>query len=129
MEDKLLKEKIEPNKGEKNLTGVYWGTFDPPTIAHGEIIKQSLGELELSNLVIVVNDNKTTGKDYNMPGKNRRETVRQTIESLVPAQDRKRISVLIQKDDAPISYETVKKAHPKNKIVAILRIKNLTKNF
>jgi len=45
---------LDAKNVSSNGIGVYWGTFDPPTLAHGKIIENSIKNLNLSKLIIVV---------------------------------------------------------------------------
>jgi nicotinic acid mononucleotide adenylyltransferase len=47
------------------MTGVYWGAFDPPTEAHAAIIMDTLENLSLKKLIIVVNNH--AYKNYTYP--------------------------------------------------------------
>lgn len=51
--------------------GIFWGTFDPATLAHKEVIEQAIIHLNLNRLIVVINDNNATGKLYKIPGRDR----------------------------------------------------------
>lgn len=50
-----------------NMTGVYWGAFNPPTEAHAAIIVASLKNIRLKKLIIVVNNH--SYKNYVYPNR------------------------------------------------------------
>jgi len=104
---------------EKDITatmGIYWGTFDPPTLAHGNIIEKSMHDLKLSKLIIVINDNNATGKNYKSPGKDRIHM----LKSMISAAARDRLIILRQTDFFSFSYENIKKIYPDKNIAAIV---------
>jgi cytidyltransferase-like protein len=39
---------------EKKSIGIYWGTFDPPTLAHADIIEKSLSQFNLAKVIVVL---------------------------------------------------------------------------
>jgi nicotinic acid mononucleotide adenylyltransferase len=48
--------KKEDKPKQSGSMGIYWGTFDPPTLAHGNIIETAIRELKLSKLIVAIND-------------------------------------------------------------------------
>jgi nicotinic acid mononucleotide adenylyltransferase len=38
------------------LNGVFWGCFDPPTLAHKAIALKALKDIPLKRLIIVINN-------------------------------------------------------------------------
>lgn len=64
---------------KQNMTGVYWGAFDPPTKAHEAIITASLGDIPLKNLIVVVNNH--SYKNYTFPLEMRLQWIKEIIQS------------------------------------------------
>ncbi len=60
-----------------NLTGVYWGAFDPPTEAHAAIIIASLKDIPLKKLILVVNNHPY--KNYTYSLETRLQMIREII--------------------------------------------------
>lgn len=61
------------------MTGVYWGAFDPPTIAHEAIIKASLNDIRLKKLIVVINNH--SYKEYTNSLENRLKLMSQVIQA------------------------------------------------
>ena len=88
--------------------GIYWGTFDPPTLAHADIIAKSIAQFKLSKLIVVVNDNSTTGKTYKIPGKVRANMIRRMF---YQSPLKGSIVVLCQTDKFSLTYAKVKEIY------------------
>ena len=84
------------------LTGVYWGAFDPLTEAHLAIIQTALRSEILTSLIIIVNNN--SYKTYNCPLEKRLSIIRQIADSLDPA----KISIFCQDDNNLLDYQALK---------------------
>lgn len=52
--------------GVKELTGIYWGAFDPPTKAHSAIIAKAINDIPLRKLVVVVNNHPYKNYQYSL---------------------------------------------------------------
>src|SRR5207249_3929716 len=96
--------------------GIYWGTFDPPTLAHGQIIEKSLNDLKLDKIIVVVNDNKKTGKNYKSTGKDRFVMLKSMMSSAISAYT----TIISQTDIFSFSYELLKKTFPNKQIYSII---------
>lgn len=83
--------------------GVYWGNFDPPTLAHKEIILQALETLQLEKIFIVVNDFKS--KSYNATINDRTAMIKLMLYGL-----EEKVQVIAQNESAKADYQTLKKA-------------------
>lgn len=82
---------------------VYWGFFDPPTVAHREIIIQAVDNLKFEQLIIVVNKNKS--KKVFLSAFDRINL----IKNMLPDSVLDKITILNQDDDNPIDYFSLKK--------------------
>lgn len=60
-----------------NMSGVYWGAFDPPTEAHAAIITASLNDISLKKLIVVVNNH--AYKNYTYPLETRLQMMSEII--------------------------------------------------
>ena len=85
----------------QSLIGVFWGAFDPLTKAHLEIISESLKNLPLERLIIVVNNH--SYKNYTYPLNERIEK----IHSALDLKNRDKIEILFQDDEHPVNYLTL----------------------
>ncbi|KTD65706.1 nicotinate-nicotinamide nucleotide adenylyltransferase [Legionella spiritensis] len=74
--------------------GLYWGTFDPPTRAHLNIMINAITQGALNKLVIVVNNN-TGEKHYHTPGEDRAAMIRGMLKGLRLDAD---VEIMIQTD-------------------------------
>lgn len=63
----LASEPINSEKPKmKKMVGVYWGAFDPPTVAHQAIIIEALNKIPLEKIIIVVNDHGYKNYTYSL---------------------------------------------------------------
>jgi cytidyltransferase-like protein len=90
--------------------GVYWGAFDPPTPAHLAIIEKSLKIFE--GLIIVVNNG--SYKNYSLLPHKRIEIIKSKLNQM----KKNKILFIIQDDENPVTYSTIKK-RMKKKICVI----------
>ncbi|MBS0655670.1 MAG: adenylyltransferase/cytidyltransferase family protein [Verrucomicrobia bacterium] len=79
----------------RGMTGVYWGAFDPPTVAHQEIISIALKELKLKKLIVVVNNHKY--KNYRDSLERRLDLMRKVISGTD-------VELLWQDDEQKVDY-------------------------
>ena len=86
-----------------NLTGVYWGAFNPPTGAHAAIIAASLNEIPLKKLIIVVNNH--SYKDYAYP----LEIRLQLIKEIINPNDIEKVEILWQDDVNKLDFVALRK--------------------
>jgi nicotinate-nucleotide adenylyltransferase len=91
---------VEENHSSK---GSYWGNFDPPTLAHKEIILQALETLKLEKIFIIVNDFKTNS--YHAPIFDRIAMIKLMLYGL-----EEKIQVIAQNESAKADYRTIKKS-------------------
>ncbi len=96
---------------------IYWGTFDPVTIAHFEIIKSVL-QSNFKKVIVAINDNPSTEKIYKSPGESRSDMLKIMALSL-PRKDHERLEIAIQKNKE-MEYTNIKKAYPDEKVTAIV---------
>jgi cytidyltransferase-like protein len=87
---------------EKNLTGVYWGAFDPPTAAHAAIISASIQDIPLKKLIVVVNNHPY--KNYTYPLKTRL----QMLQNLIKSHQNADIELLTQDENNKIDFPALK---------------------
>ncbi len=80
------------------MIGVYWGAFDPLTKAHKAIIETALQKLELTKLLIVINNHRY--KNYAFSLEERKQALLVWLES----QKLKTVEVLFQEEKAPLDY-------------------------
>ncbi len=113
---KEMKE-IKQAEAPESLVGIYWGTFDPPTLAHGNIVNTAFTQLKLSKLLVVINNNSKTGKNYVIPANKRKAMFRQMLAS---EKYKDSVSVFAQTNFFDFSYEKMKELLPNKKIVAIV---------
>jgi|SRR5688572_4314434 len=95
--------------------GIYWGTFDPPTLAHRTVIENSVSQLKLSELIVVVNDNKKTGKTYQSPASHRMKMLR----CVLPAAIQNQVRIKRQTDSNELSYKRYKESSPDKTVYCI----------
>jgi nicotinic acid mononucleotide adenylyltransferase len=88
-----------------NKYGIYWGTFDPATLAHRHVMLTAIEELKLNKLIVVVNNDAKTKKNYNIPVKYRMAM----IHSMIPPMYKTKIIVICQTDEVQHSVENIKK--------------------
>lgn len=104
------------NKLNNNKIGLFWGTFDPPTLAHASIIENSINQLKLSRLIVVINDNEATGKIYKSPGPARLAM----LLSMVSQEIKDRLVIIRQTNTFSLSYNDFKKEYPDKEVYAIV---------
>lgn len=98
---------FQKNRRETDqLTGVYWGAFDPPTSAHEAIIAAALSHKSIKNLIIVVNNH--SYKNYTNPLETRMQLIKKIADSFEEAN----IEILCQDDHHPINYFILTKSAP-----------------
>ena len=88
----------------KGSYAIFWGYFDPPTLAHKAIIDQSLEQLDIEKIIVVLNDLKNSGKTPSTNAKQRLEMM-----EILLAEHKDRVVFIIQDKDQPIDYKTIKK--------------------
>lgn len=104
------------NQSDKKSIGIYWGTFDPPTLAHANIIETSIEQFNLSKIIVVINDDTKTGKTYKSPGKMRLAM----LLSMISDSQKDKISIVRQTDNFSVSYKDVKSIYADEYIFAIV---------
>jgi cytidyltransferase-like protein len=112
-----------PNEETKSepVVGVYWGTFDPPTLAHGNIVKTAFKQLKLTKLIIVINNNSKTGKTYTIPIDERKKMFREMLCAEYKNEECiKHFAVFSQTDNFDFSYSKIKELSIYQKIIAIV---------
>lgn len=102
---------------KQKAIAVYWGTFDPVTEAHFDIIKEAL-KLNFKKVIVAINDNKATGKTYKSSGESRLEMLEIMRADLSP-EDQERLEIVIQKDKE-FEYTNIKKIYPGAKVTAVV---------
>jgi len=85
------------------MIGVYWGAFDPPTVAHIAIINEALKQIPLKKLIVVVNNHQY--KKYVYPLQDRIKLV----EQMLGLHDRERIEIMWQDETTKLDYDSIKK--------------------
>jgi len=94
---------------------VFWGTFDPPTLAHLNIVENTLhysGE-KIDHIWIIINNH--GHKNYHISPEKRIAL----FTSMLSRKDRKRVRFLIQNTKNEYSYEHFKK-NSKKQIIAVV---------
>jgi nicotinic acid mononucleotide adenylyltransferase len=86
------------SSNSNNITGVYWGAFDPPTKAHEAIIAASLKDIPVKNLIVVVNNH--SYKNYTFPLEMRMQWIREIILS----NGLENVEVLYQDDNRKLDF-------------------------
>lgn len=102
---------------KQGAIAVYWGTFDPVTKAHFDIINEIL-KLNFEKVIVAINDNKATGKIYKSSGESRLEMLKIMRADLSP-KDQERLEIVIQKDKE-FEYTNIKKMYPGSKVTAVV---------
>ncbi|MBY0462092.1 MAG: hypothetical protein K2Q34_02805 [Alphaproteobacteria bacterium] len=112
------KQRLQPltlsNLGQlKGTYAIYWGYFDPPTLAHKEIIVQSLNQLGVDKIIVVLNNPKA-------PDKNNPTDINQRFKMMdILLHDYKdKIILVIQDEGQKADYHAVKK-HIVGKLYAV----------
>lgn len=88
----------------RNMTGVYWGAFDPPTEAHEAIIIRSLNDIPLKKLIVVVNNHDY--KRYTYPLEMRMQMMKAAIQKNEP----EKIELRWQDESHPINANSLQEA-------------------
>lgn len=112
------KQSLQPlllsNLGQlKGTYAIYWGYFDPPTLAHKEIIVQALNQLGIDKIIVVLNNPKDSDK-------NNSTDINQRFKMMdILLQDYKdKVILVIQDEGQKADYHTVKK-HIDGKLYAV----------
>jgi len=100
----------------KSSIGIFWGTFDPPTLAHRNMMVAAIKQCNLAKLIVAINDNAKTKKTYKTPGNQRKKMLR----SMLEAEYKNKMVVLCQTDFFDLSYAAVKKFFPESKLIALV---------
>jgi nicotinic acid mononucleotide adenylyltransferase len=103
-------------KQDRESVGVYWGTFDPPTKAHLHIIKSAIDTHQLTKLIVVINDDSKTKKEYKTSGVERKKM----MSLVLPGDIRDKIDVRVQTDEKQISYSDLKSEFSKQRVIAVV---------
>ncbi len=85
-------------------TAVFWGTFDPPTLAHGAIVEVALKTLLFQRLIIVVNASPRKGTLASL--EYRLAMLRIMLEDLGLMD---RVELLIQEPGRLLDYQTLRR--------------------
>ena len=83
---------------------IFWGYFDPPTLAHKEIVVQSLKQLDVEKVIVVLNNLTNSGKTPSTNAKQRLEMMQ-----LLLTDYKDKVIFIIQDKDQTIDYKTIKK--------------------
>jgi len=86
-----------------NMTGVYWGAFDPPTGAHAAIIVAAVNDIPLKKLIVVVNNHQY--KNYTYPLAIRMQLIGEIIQS----NGLENVEILWQDDTHKIDFWALRK--------------------
>jgi cytidyltransferase-like protein len=85
------------------MTGVFWGAFDPVTKAHLRIITVCLEQLTLNQLIIVINNH--SYKKYKFSLEDRMEKMRQGLS----LKEQRKILLRFQDDSQKMDYKALVK--------------------
>lgn len=91
---------------KQEMTGVYWGAFDPPTTAHKAIIEAAIAELPLKNFVIVVNNHSYKNYTFSL------EKRLSLIEEIILPYRNENILVVYQDDTHKMDWKALKELFP-----------------
>jgi cytidyltransferase-like protein len=91
----------------KNLIGVFWGAFDPPTKAHLKVISEAIDKLLLEKLIIIVNNH--SYKKYTYPLELRIQMLENELDPKLLTD----IEILYQDDSHKIDYLFLSKKYKK----------------
>ncbi len=86
--------------------GIYWGAFDPPTVAHQAIIETSIKHIPLKKLFVVVNNQ--SYKNYTHLLHERMALIEEMLEEILDLEDRKNVEILFQTDEDKINYRAIR---------------------
>lgn len=81
-----------------NAVGIYWGAFDPPTVAHYAIMESAMQNLKLKKLIVVINNN--SYKNYMYSLDERRKIIQYKIQEM----GLKNVEILDQDDSKKVNY-------------------------
>lgn len=90
----------------RSKVGLYWGTFDPPTLAHFNIMQNAITQGNLDKLVIVINDN-TGPKHYHTPGKDRAAMIRKMLLNDAELLKKAPIEIIVQTDSYKVDSQLI----------------------
>ena len=85
------------------MIGVFWGAFDPPTVAHKAIINEALKQIPLKKLIVVVNNHQYKKYVYSLA-----ERIK-LIEQMLGLYKQNTIEILGQDETAMLDYACLKK--------------------
>jgi len=108
----------------KQKIGLYWGTFDPPTKAHFNIMLNAIKQGKLDKLIIVVND-LSGPKHYHTPGKDRAAMIRKMLwdnnhqQPIAIMQDTP-IEIIVQTDNYKVDDKLVAKMNEDAWVVPVV---------
>lgn len=85
-----------------HAVGVYWGAFDPPTVAHQAIITQTLREIPLKKIYVVVNNHNY--KNYTFSLEDRVRLIREMVKS----EDLHKVEVMWKDEPHKLDYAEMK---------------------
>lgn len=88
----------------KGVYAIYWGYFDPPTLAHADIIFQCLNELQVDKIIVVINSPKNSIKSHPTDINKRFQMMELLLEEY-----KDRVLLIVQDDEDRADYSTVKK--------------------
>ncbi len=84
------------------MIGVYWGAFDPPTVAHFAIIRAALTDIPVKKIVVVVNNHKY--KNYVYP----LEVRLKVLKKMLQEDGVEDAELLFQDEKKKMDYEALK---------------------
>jgi cytidyltransferase-like protein len=101
--------------------GLYWGTFDPPTLAHLNVMLTAIEQGDLDRLIVVVNDN-SGPKHYHTPGVSRAQMIIKMLLEHANNQTIKKvpIEIMVQNDHFKIDEKLIGKLHPGSTVVPVV---------
>lgn len=97
----------------KGIYAIYWGYFDPPTLAHKEIIMQSLKQLGVDKVIVVLNNAKASDKNQTADINQRFKMM-----DILLQEYKDKVILVIQDEGEKADYHTVKK-HIEGRLYAI----------
>lgn len=86
----------------RKLVGVYWGAFDPPTEAHAAIVLNSMNNIPLKKLMIIVNNHPY--KNYTYP----LEMRLQMMKAIIQQKRLENVELRWQDETHPINFLVLK---------------------
>lgn len=108
----------------RSKIGVYWGTFDPPTQAHFNIMQNAIIQGKLDKLIVVINDN-TGPKHYYTPGYDRATMIRKMLwnsdtKSPIELMKKNHIEIIVQTDDYKVDTKLIEKMNKDAWVVPVV---------